>query len=64
MKIDDYEGFPNLARERIALAEKGATQKLQLVHVDVMKGEHRRAEFVSQNLSASVSLPGLLANIA
>ena len=41
MKIYDCEGFPNPARVRIALAEKGATNKVQFIHVDVMKGEHR-----------------------
>lgn len=54
MKIYDYEGFPNPARVRIALAEKGATDKVEFVHVDVMKGEHRLPEFVSKNPSASV----------
>jgi glutathione S-transferase len=54
MKIYDYEGFPNPARVRIALAEKGATDKVQFVHVDVMKGEHRLPAFVSKNPSASV----------
>lgn len=54
MKIYDYEGFPNPARVRIALAEKGATDKVQFVHVDVMKGEHRLPEFLSKNPSASV----------
>ena len=54
MKIYDYEGFPNPARVRIALAEKGATGKVQFVHVDVMKGEHRLPAFISKNPSASV----------
>ena len=54
MKIYDYEGFPNPARVRIALSEKGATDKIQFVHVDVMKGEHRLPAFVSKNPSASV----------
>ncbi|MFC5513519.1 glutathione S-transferase N-terminal domain-containing protein [Massilia jejuensis] len=39
---------------RIALSEKGATDKIQFVHVDVMKGEHRLPAFVSKNPSASV----------
>lgn len=54
MKIYDFEGFPNPARVRIALAEKGATDKVQFVHVDVMKGEHRLPDFVSKNPSATV----------
>jgi glutathione S-transferase len=54
MKIYDFEGFPNPARVRIALAEKGATHKVQFVHVDVMKGEHRAAAFVAKNPGAAV----------
>ena len=54
MKIYDFEGFPNPARVRIALAEKGATNKVQFVHVDVMKGEHRAPAFVAKNPSAAV----------
>lgn len=54
MKIHDFEGFPNPARVRIALAEKGATDKVQFVHVDVMKGEHRLPGFVAMNPNAAV----------
>jgi glutathione S-transferase len=54
MKIYDFEGFPNPARVRIALAEKGATAKVEFVHVDVMKGEHRSPEFTAKNPSAAV----------
>ena len=45
MKIYDVEGFPNPARVRIALAEKGATDNVEFVPVDVMNGEHRTPEF-------------------
>ena len=31
MKIHDIEGFPNPARVRIALAEKGATDKVEFL---------------------------------
>ena len=54
MKIYDFEGFPNPARVRIALAEKGATAKVEFVHVDVMKGEHRSPDFTAKNPSAAV----------
>ena len=54
MKIYDFKGFPNPARVRIALAEKGATDKVEFVNVDVMKGEHRLPEFVRKNPAASV----------
>ncbi len=54
MKIYDVEGFPNPARVRIALAEKGATDKVSFVPVDVMGGEHRSAEFKAKNPDAVV----------
>ena len=49
MKIFDIEGFPNPARVRIALAEKGATDKVEFVSVDVMNGEHRTDAFKAIN---------------
>lgn len=54
MKIYDIEGFPNPARVRIALAEKGATDQVEFVHVDVMGGEHRSEEFKAKNPDAVV----------
>ena len=54
MKIFDIEGFPNPARVRIALAEKGATDKVEVVSVDVMNGEHRTDAFKAINPDASV----------
>lgn len=54
MKIYDFEGFPNPARIRIALAEKGAFDKVEFVSVDVPGGEHRKPEFLAKNPGASV----------
>ena len=54
MKIYDIEGFPNPARVRIALAEKGATSQVEFVPVDVMGGEHRSAAFRAKNPDATV----------
>lgn len=54
MKIYDVEGFPNPARVRIALAEKGAADKVQFVPVDVMGGEHRSDAFKAMNPDAVV----------
>ncbi|GLQ35161.1 glutathione S-transferase [Amylibacter marinus] len=54
MKIYDTEGFPNPARIRIALAEKGATDEVSFVPVDVMGGEHREDAFKSMNPDATV----------
>ncbi len=54
MKIYDVEGFPNPARVRIALAEKGATDKVTFIPVDVMGGEHRSEAFRAKNPDAVV----------
>lgn len=54
MKIYDVEGFPNPARVRIALAEKGATDQVEFVPVDVMNGEHRTDAFKAKNPDATV----------
>ncbi len=54
MKIYDTEGFPNPARIRIALAEKGASDKVEFIPVDVMGGEHRTPEFKAKNPDAVV----------
>ncbi len=54
MKIYDTEGFPNPARIRIALAEKGASDKVEFIPVDVMSGEHRTPEFRAKNPDAAV----------
>lgn len=49
LKIHDYMGFPNPARIRIALAEKGLIDAVEFVTVDVPAGEHKRPEFLSRN---------------
>ena len=49
MKVYDYKGFPNPARIRIALAEKGLTHAVEFVTVDVPSGEHKRSEFLVRN---------------
>lgn len=54
MKIYDVEGFPNPARVRIALAEKGATDQVTFIPVDVMGGEHRTQAFKAKNPDAVV----------
>ena len=54
MKVHDFPGFPNPARIRIALAEKGLTDKIEFIHVDVPAGEHQQEEFRSKNPSAAV----------
>ena len=38
MKVYEFEGFPNPARVRIALAEKGLTEQVEFVSIDVPNG--------------------------
>lgn len=54
MKIYDFEGLPNPARVRIALAEKGITDKVEFITVNVPNGEHRKPEFLTKNPTASI----------
>ncbi len=54
MKVYEFKGFPNPARVRIALAEKGLTDKVEFITVDVPNGEHRKPEFLAKNPSGAV----------
>ncbi len=54
MKILDFEGFPNPARVRIALKEKGLFDQVEFISVNVPEGEHRTAAFLEKNPSATV----------
>lgn len=54
MKIYEFKGFPNPARVRIALAEKGLFDDVEFVQVDVTAGEHQTPEFLAKNPSAAV----------
>jgi glutathione S-transferase len=54
LKIYDYKGFPNPTRVRIALAEKGLSDKVEFISVDVPGGEHRLPAFVMKNPYATV----------
>ncbi|SCZ67751.1 glutathione S-transferase family protein [Epibacterium ulvae] len=56
MKIYEFEGFPNPARVRIALAEKGLTDKVEFISVNVPEGEHQSEAFRAKNPSAAVPL--------
>ncbi|MEH6403467.1 MAG: glutathione S-transferase family protein [Sneathiella sp.] len=56
MKVYEFKGFPNPARVRIALAEKGVFEKIEFVHVDVPAGEHLRPEYLAKNPSAVVPI--------
>jgi glutathione S-transferase len=54
MKIYDFAGFPNPARVRIALAEKGLTSNVEFITIDVPGGEHKTAAFMRKNPFAAV----------
>jgi glutathione S-transferase len=54
MKVYEFKGFPNPARVRIALAEKGLTDRVKFVTVDVPQGEHRTPAFLAKNPTAAV----------
>ena len=54
MKIYEFPGFPNPARVSIALAEKGLTDKVMFVTIDVPGGAHKKPEFLAKNPSGAV----------
>lgn len=54
MKVYEHKGFPNPMRVRVALAEKGLTDRVEFVPVDVTKGEHRAPEFLARNPAGAV----------
>lgn len=56
MKIYDIPGFPNPARVRIALAEKGLDSAVQFVKVDLFDAEHHKSAFLKKNPSGVVPL--------
>ncbi len=49
MKIYDQKGLPNPMRVRVAAAEKGVTERIEFVPVDVLGGEHKQAAFLAIN---------------
>ncbi|RZI57479.1 MAG: glutathione S-transferase [Rubrivivax sp.] len=51
MKIYDRPGFPNPARIRIVLAEKGLDPQVEFVSVDLMAAEHKQPAFLAKNPS-------------
>ncbi|MEP5729495.1 MAG: glutathione S-transferase [Sulfitobacter sp.] len=64
MKFYDSIGLPNPDRIRIALAEKGVLDQVDIIQVNLWEGEHRSAAFKSINPSATVPLLELENGIA
>jgi len=56
MKIYDRSGFPNPARIRIVLAEKGLDDAVKFVPVDLIGAEHKQEAFLSLNPSGVIPL--------
>lgn len=54
MKIFDRPGFPNPARIRIVLAEKGLEDQVEFVPVDLIAAEHKQPAFLEKNPSGVV----------
>ena len=54
MKIYDTPGFPNPARIRIVLAEKGLDAEIEFVKVDLFAAEHKQAAFLALNPAGTV----------
>ncbi|MEM9059833.1 MAG: glutathione S-transferase [Pseudomonadota bacterium] len=54
MKIYEAPGFPNPIRIRIAAAEKGLTDAIDFIAVDVPNGEHRTPGFLAKNPTGTV----------
>lgn len=54
MKIYDTPGFPNPARTRIVLAEKGLDAKIEFVKVDLFAAEHKQPAFLERNPAGTV----------
>ena len=51
MQIFDRPGFPNPARIRIVLAEKGLEPQVEFVSVDLIGAEHKQPAFLEKNPS-------------
>jgi glutathione S-transferase len=56
MKIYEYKAFPNPWRVRIALAEKGLSDRVEFVQVDLPQGEHKQSAFLARNPAGTVPL--------
>ncbi|HEY9825719.1 MAG TPA: glutathione S-transferase [Stenomitos sp.] len=56
MKVYEYKAFPNPWRVRLAIAEKGLTDQVEFVQVDLPQGEHKQVPFLAKNPAGSVPL--------
>ncbi|MGI3900657.1 MAG: glutathione S-transferase family protein [Janthinobacterium lividum] len=56
MKIYDRPGFPNPARIRIVLTEKGLDAQIEFVSVDLIAAEHKQSAYLAKNPSGVLPL--------
>jgi glutathione S-transferase len=56
MKVYEYQAFPNPWRVRMVLAEKGLTDQVEFVQVDLPQGEHKQPAFLAKNPAGTVPL--------
>lgn len=54
MKLFDIPGFPNPLRIRIVLAEKGMSDKVEFVKIDLPAAEHKQPAFLAMNPTGTV----------
>lgn len=54
MKIYDTPGFPNPARTRIVLAEKGLDAQVEFIKIDLFAAEHKQPAFLARNPTGTV----------
>lgn len=54
MNIYDWHTGPYPARVRIALAEKNLQSRARFIPVNLMRGEHQKAEFLAKNYSGTL----------
>ena len=56
MKFYDSIGLPNPDRVRVALAEKGVLDQVEIIQVNLWDGEQLTAAFKAKNPSVTVPL--------
>jgi glutathione S-transferase len=56
MKVYEYKAFPNPWRVRMVLAEKGLTDQVEFIQVDLPQGEHKQPAFLTKNPAGVVPL--------
>lgn len=54
MKIYEFRAYPNPLRARMAAAEKGLTDQIEFVQIDLPAGAHKKPEFLAINPAGKV----------